>query len=362
MKPDPGPAGATIAGRTTILVHASPGEHRIALITGGVLTEFHIDRPAAPDGIGDVHLARVIAVVPAMAGAFLSLHDAEAFLPDSHGAAGRSAGDYLAVRVTRAAQGSKGPRVSAQGIDEPGETAGPVRLLQRGPTALQALQAINPGAATHHAPFDDGLEAEIDALGAPTADLEGGLRAHFAITPALTAIDLDGGRTTAAAARKTHAQRAANEAALPALVRQIVLRNLAGAILVDFAGIPTRARRTLGPALQAALAADKLGSTLAGFSHLGFAEIERPRLRPPLHEKLTSAHGAGLAALRRAASEAHASPARRLALRAAPTVITALRADPGALATLAAACTYPLVLRDDPALAANAWFIEDTDA
>jgi hypothetical protein len=53
-----------------------------------------------------------------------------------------------------------------------------------------------------------------------------------------------------------------------------------------------------------------------------------------------------------------AAPSRRLALRAAPAVINALQADRPALAALAQASTYPLVLRGDPALTRD-WFIED---
>jgi Ribonuclease G/E len=46
------------------------------------------------------------------------------------------------------------------------------------------------------------------------------------------------------------------------------------------------ARVKLQPVLAAALARDPLKPRLLGFSHLGFAEISRPRIRPPLHEML----------------------------------------------------------------------------
>jgi Ribonuclease G/E len=45
-----------------------------------------------------------------------------------------------------------------------------------------------------------------------------------------------------------------------------------------------RDRPKLAAPLAAALAADPLKPRLLGFSHLGFAEILRPRIRPPLHE------------------------------------------------------------------------------
>jgi len=99
-----------------------------------------------------------------------------------------------------------------------------------------------------------------------------------------------------------------------------------------------------------------------GFTALGFAEILRPRLRPPLHEMLRGPYAAGLAALRHAAAEALAGPARRLALRAPPAVIAALEADPLALADAAHVMTHPLTLRCDPALPGLTYVIEDIGA
>ena len=340
-----------------LLIHASPGERRAALVRDGILAEFAIERPGAPDGVGDVHVGRITAVVPAMAGAFVALQGGEAFLPDSDGAAGLTEGAVLAVRVTRSAQGGKGPRVaSCPGEDLSGP--GQLRKLRPGPSAVDDLLAAFAGEQVVTGHFDEALETEIEALGSPEALLAGGMRAIFSATPALTAIDLDGGSTTAARATKPSAQMAANLAAIPDLVRQIVLRNLSGAILIDFAGMPARKRRALAPALENALLGDRLSPRLAGFSHLGFAELSRTRKRPPLHEVLNNPHGLGLAALRHAEREVRAAPSRRLALRAAPAVITALQADRPALAALAQAAVYPLVLRSDPALT-RAWFIED---
>ncbi len=344
-----------------IHVHESPGETRIALVRAGRLTEYLLHRPASPDGIGDVHIARVTAKIPAMAGAFVALRGAEGFMPDTQGAASLGEGDHIPVRITRAAQGGKGPRVALCRDEAGAGVAGPVRLLRRGPSPLEELQDAYPTEALQHGAFDDALEAEIEALGEPAAILEGGLRAIVSPTPALTAIDVDAGAATAARAPKAAAQMNTNRAAIPDLVRQIVLRNLSGAIVIDFAGIPSRKRPSLGPILEAALATDRLGPRLAGFSPLGFAEILRPRRRPPLHEVLTTPLGLGLAALRQAVREAQAAPGRHLALRASPAVVAALQAEPEALGALARLVTYPLVLRGDPALT-RAWFIEDDGA
>ena len=66
-----------------IYAACSPGEHRAAAVQDGALLDVAIGRPGRPDGMGDVHRGRVIARVPAMAGAFVALPDAEGFLPDS---------------------------------------------------------------------------------------------------------------------------------------------------------------------------------------------------------------------------------------------------------------------------------------
>jgi Ribonuclease G/E len=339
----------------------TPGEDRTALTRNDILTEFYIHRQGAPDGYGDLHWARVISLVPAMAGAFLALADTDAFLPDTAGAKDLTEGDHLAVRITRAAQGGKGPRVTARLTDaERGCAApGPVRLLRRGPSPLEELRAIHPTAELHTGTLPEPLASEIEALGSPAIALPGGMTGSVTPTAALTAIDLDSAAATAERAPKLTAQFARNAASLPELARQIRLRNLSGAVLIDFSGLPARRRAALSAGLEAELAGDRVGPRLMGFTALGFAEILRPRLRPPLHEVLRGPHAAGLAALRRAQAEAASAPGRRLVLRAPPSVIGALEADPGALADAARAMTHRLVLRSDPALPGLSWIIED---
>ncbi len=338
------------------------------------LLDFAIGRPGAPDGVGDLHIGRIAARVPAMAGAFVTLEGAEGFLPDSAGAEGLQAGAPVALTVTRAAQGGKGPRLSGASNAPPAE--GPPRLLQRGPGALERAAALHPKAAVLiddpaafaamrptlgdrarlvARAFDDALEAEIEALGQTDCNLPGGMRASIVPTPALTAIDLDTAAATAVRAAKGNAQLAANREAIPELARQIRLRNLGGAILVDFAGMPVRKRNVLAPALEEALRTDPAHPRLVGFTGLGLAEILRPRIHPPLHEMLAGPHASGLAALRLAA----ATPSQRLALRASPAIVSALQSDAVAMADLARRMTHPLILASDPSLGPQAWIIED---
>ncbi len=343
---------------TGIRAAASPGEVRLAVLRDGVLWDYALWRPGRPDGVGDVHRGRVVARAAALAGSFVEIAGATGFLPESEGKAPEGA--VLGVRVVRAAHGGKGPRLGA--AEAP---PGPMGLVARGPTPLEEMRARYPGAAlvaddralggTWAArAFDDALEAEVAALAEPEMALPGGGRAHIAITPALTAIDVDLGGFSAGGKAASH--RALNLAAIPVLVRALRLRNLGGAILVDFAGLPGRRHKVLGEALAAALAEDPLGARLLGFSHLGLAEIRRPRIRPPLAELLAGAHAEGLAALRLAAREAAVAPARGLALRAAPAIVAALEADPVALPQYRAMTGRDLVLRADPALAG--WRLE----
>ena len=102
----------------SIRVATSPGEAQIAVVDDNHLLDYELWRPGAPDGVGDVYRGRVTALVPAMAGAFVAMGGAEGFLPDSDGAKSLTAGTILTVRVTRAAQGNKGPRLSARGLSE----------------------------------------------------------------------------------------------------------------------------------------------------------------------------------------------------------------------------------------------------
>jgi len=390
-----------------ILAACAPGEIRVAVTSQSTLIDYALWRPGLPDGVGDLHRGRITARVPAMAGAFVALDGPDGFLPDTEGAAGATVGTVLGVRITRAAQGGKGPRLSgmldaadrallaggaqiAHGVMGGGVIAGgsitggsishgPPALIRRGPGPLVRLAALYPDAPVLlddaglaatlrpllgtrltlvRAAFDAQLEGRIEALADPLVDLPGGARLAIYPTPALTSIDVDAGAATAARADKGPAQLAFNRTILPALAAEIRLRNLSGAILVDLAGLPARRRAALGPALAAALADDPLRPRLLGFTRLGLAEIVRPRIHPPLHESLAGPHAAGLVALRQAALEIAANPSRALALRAAPPVVGALQADPVALDDLARRAGRRLVLRADPALAATAWVLE----
>ena len=350
-----------------IRVSCSPGEWRVAVLEAdGVLLDYAIDRPGRPDGVGDMLRGRVTAHVPAMSGAFVALPNAEGFLPDSAGAAGLGVGDAVRVRITRAAQGGKGPRLTIDGAADPG----PPALLTRGPGAALRLAALHPGlpvlvddpaiAALWRGTlgdrlspggFDDATEAQVDALAGPHVALPLGMTATISPTPALVAIDVDLGAATAGRVAKAPVQRDANRAAIPALARQIRLRNLGGAIVIDLAGMPIRRRATLAPDFVSALASDPLQPRFLGFSALGLAEILRPRIHPPLHALLAGPHAAGLCALRQLDRDCAGDPATPRHIVAAPDVHRALADDAVAAADVARRTGRPLSVRSDPTLA-----------
>ena len=366
-----------------ILAAVAPGEVRVAAVDGDALIDYALWRPGSPDGVGDLYRGRVRACVPAMGGAFVTLGGVDGFLPDSEGAAALSEGVVLGVRVSRAAQGGKGPRLTARLDDDERAVAaaGNQGLLRRGPGAVERLAALHPDAAVIvddaalaaalrpalgerlsivSAAFGDAVEAAVEALSEPVAALPGGARMSVYPTPALTAIDVDLGAATADRRPKQAAQVAANTALLPALARQIRLRNLSGAILVDLAGLTPRRRRVLGPALAAALQPDPLRPRLLGFTALGLAEIVRTRVHPALHELLAGPLAAGLAALRLADATVAATPAWLPSLAAAPEVIAALAADRVALTEFARRAGRPVRLSDDRALSPCGWRLDSS--
>jgi Ribonuclease G/E len=363
-------------------VHAAcgPGEVRIAVMANGVLADYALWRPGAPDGVGDVYRGRVTAIVPAMAGAFVALSVGSAvvdgFLPNSDGANGLNEGTIITVQVTRAASGGKGPRLTAH-VPDAGE--GKAGLVRRGIDPLRELAARYPDATIRvddaamvaslradlggrvvlvPRAFDDAIESDVEGLGEAVLTLASGVRLSIYPTPALVAIDVDGGGALVGPEAAARRHQGLNAEVIPEIARQIRLRNLSGAILVDLAGLKAKQRAALGPGLAAALASDPSRPRFLGFTTLGLAEITRPRVRAPLHEALSGPLAAGLLALRVIARATKAVPGRRFSLRAAPAVVAVLQADPVALVDLARITGQALYPHSDPSLPDNGYLIE----
>lgn len=279
-----------------IAVSTKSGQIRIAVLENDVLLAFSVWDRSAPDGVGDLYTGRVDAVEKALAGCFVTLDQGvTGFLPDSAGGRGLSIGQYVCLRVTRAGQNGKGPRLKTDD-QKSGDKIG---LVARGPGPLLELAAYYPGMEIvlddyaliadlrpvlegrmryDAMAFDPVLEDEVAALAEPIAALPLGARLYITHAPAATLLDVD------AAAASHIPPLALNKAILPEICRQIRLRNLSGGILLDFAGLKPSQRQKLLPDLRSALKHDPLDPTILGLSHLGFAEINRRRVHPPLVE------------------------------------------------------------------------------
>ena len=347
-----------------------PGEMRIAVTQDNTLLDYALWRPSAPDGVDDLYLGRISARAAGMGGAFVDLgNGTSGFLPDQKGSDLLPEGQTLPVRIVRAAQGGKGVRLRP----EKTSAALPAKpgLISRGPTPLERLAArwqdatlvvdspaaaasippaLRPRRLQELLPFPEEIAHACDALEDPLVSLPGGMQASITPTPALVAIDMDAPPAQTGWPKQT-AQFAANRDALPALMRQIRLRNLSGAILIDPAGLATRKRQALLEPVKAALQDDPLKPRCLGITALGLVELVRARIHPSLHELLSSAHGQALAVLRHLVMQ----ETEATMLRGGLGLITALEQDPQALADCIAQRGKPLSLRLDPALPDFFW-------
>lgn len=114
------------------------------------------------------------------------------------------------------------------------------------------------------------VSSDIETLGYPTVHLEGGGSLIIEHTHALTTIDVNQGSAT-------NAIETNDEAALEA-ARQVRLRNLNGAILIDFIGMEERWRvQKLLDTLTDAFKGDPAQPQVHGFTRLGIAEVTRKR-------------------------------------------------------------------------------------
>ncbi len=133
-------------------------------------------------------------------------------------------------------------------------------------------------------PFEKcGIDEVIGEALEKTVPLKSGGRITIEETRACVAIDVDSSRDAGGGSLN----RLNEEAALE-IVRQIRLRNLAGKIVIDFAGHSEfRFIKPLLDILEQGLRADPIKSKVIGLSRAGLVEIVRVRKRPSLMELMT---------------------------------------------------------------------------
>lgn len=220
------------------------------------------------------------------------------------------------------------------------------RVLVDDPAALAALS--DPRIERHRdGPLlaRHGVDEAIEAALRPEVPLSSGGRLIIEETAALVVVDVDSGPAGPAET---------NAAAVAELTRQMRLRNLSGHLVVDF--IPRRGgghAQRLTEALRRAVADDPLAPNIAGISPLGLVELTRGRRAASLAammlegELRRSAEAVAAVALAAVLREAASRPGRPL-LVAAPDVLAAARAIPGALAETERRLGRPLELRPQP--------------
>jgi len=126
-----------------------------------------------------------------------------------------------------------------------------------------------------------------------TVKLPCGGEIHIEETRAFVAIDVDSANVAARGQTDTLNREAAIE-----IARQIILRNLAGKIIIDFAGSGEyRFMRDIMDVLSQELVGDPQGARVVGLSKAGNVEILRRRKHPTLLEQFSeecpTCHGTG---------------------------------------------------------------------
>jgi ribonuclease E len=129
------------------------------------------------------------------------------------------------------------------------------------------------------------LEKQIQAIYSRKAKLKSG--GHLAIdtTEAMVVIDVNSGQASSGKDMEDTAFRTNLEAALE-IGRQLVLRDLAGLVVIDFIDMRSKDNiKKVEKAVKDALKDDKAHNRLGKISQFGIMELSRERLSPPILEK-----------------------------------------------------------------------------
>jgi ribonuclease E len=196
------------------------------------------------------------------------------------------------------------------------------------------MQAFMPRGKTRLTYYSDrlplfsryGLETQIDRIYERRVDLPSGGSIVIDGTEALTAIDVNSGRSTKAATQEETALSTNLEAAHE-VARQLRLRDIGGLVVVDFIDMrASKNQRKVEKTLKDALKEDKARASVGRISANGLLEINRQRIQQALqvrtHRTCPTCNGSG-----RLASEEMVSLSllRRIEARAASGAIQGVR-------------------------------------
>ncbi|HEY7214263.1 MAG TPA: Rne/Rng family ribonuclease [Thermoanaerobaculia bacterium] len=170
------------------------------------------------------------------------------------------------------------------------------------------------------------LEPQIDRIYERRVELPSGGSIVIDATEALTAIDVNSGRSTRAATQEETALHTNLEAAAE-VARQLRLRDLGGIVVVDFIDMrASKNQRRVEKDLKEALKSDKARTTVGRISANGLLEINRQRIQQALqlrtHRTCPTCNGTGSLASEEMVS---LSLLRRIEARAATGSIQGVR-------------------------------------
>jgi ribonuclease E len=182
------------------------------------------------------------------------------------------------------------------------------------------------------------LESQIDGI----YDRRVGLRSGGSIvvdrTEALTAVDVNSGRSTRAGSQEETAYHTNLEAARE-IARQLRLRDIGGLIVVDFIDMKSRSHRAaVEKELKEAMKVDRARHTIGRISSNGLVEINRQRIRKELNlqthrpcptcegtGRIASVEMVGLNLLRRIESHAATTNLERVRIELHPELADAVQ-------------------------------------
>ncbi|MEM7479835.1 MAG: Rne/Rng family ribonuclease [Acidobacteriota bacterium] len=182
------------------------------------------------------------------------------------------------------------------------------------------------------------LERQIDRIYDRKVDLPSGGSIVIDRTEALTAIDVNSGRSTRAATQEETALHTNLEAAAE-VARQLRLRDIGGLLVVDFIDMrASRNQRKVEKALRDEMKADKARVSLGRISRNGLLEINRQRIHQALDMRthrtcptcdgtgrIASPEMVGLNLLRRIEARAASGPLKRVVISLHPELADAFQ-------------------------------------
>jgi ribonuclease E len=162
-------------------------------------------------------------------------------------------------------------------------------------TARKVMSMLMPSRTRRVKPYKDelplfhrhGVEEQLDTLHQPVIQLKSGASIVIHTTEALTAIDVNSGRST----RERNIEETALKTNLEAaeeIARQLRLRDIAGLVVIDFIDMAEmRNQRAVERRLREHLKTDRARVQLGRISAFGLLELSRQRLRPSFQELST---------------------------------------------------------------------------